>query len=61
MKRRHSDYVPTQKAHSDVDADKEIQRLKDELHKKDTELQVVRVQKVSVHSGWHVLAEKQPA
>ncbi|CAF0967731.1 unnamed protein product [Adineta steineri] len=45
MHRRHPEYDPNRKREHDVDIEKEIQRLKDELHSKETELQLIKVQK----------------
>ncbi|CAF2033481.1 unnamed protein product [Rotaria magnacalcarata] len=45
INRRHPDYDPNRRREHDVDVEKEIQRLKDELHKKDVELQSIRIQK----------------
>ena len=47
MTRRHPDHDPIRRREHDVDAEKEIQRLKDELNRKDTDLQLIRVQRVS--------------
>jgi hypothetical protein len=46
MTRRHPDYHPSKRREHDVDVEKETQRLKDELNKKDNELQLIKVQKV---------------
>jgi hypothetical protein len=46
MTRRHPDYIPSKRREHDVDVEKETQRLKDELNKKDNELQLIKVQKV---------------
>ncbi|CAF4388574.1 unnamed protein product [Rotaria socialis] len=46
INRRHPDYDPNRRREHDVDVEKEIQRFKDELHKKDVELQSIRIQKV---------------
>ncbi|CAF0919113.1 unnamed protein product [Rotaria sordida] len=45
IKRRHPDYDPSKRREHDIDVEKEIQCLKDELNKKDTELQMIKVQK----------------
>jgi glycerol-3-phosphate cytidylyltransferase-like family protein len=46
LARRHPGYEPSRIVEHDVDTTKEMQRLKDELNKKETELQVTRVQQV---------------
>ena len=46
MQRRHPEYDSGRKREHDVDSEKEMQRLKDELHSKETELQLIKVQKV---------------
>ena len=46
MSRRHPDYDQSRRREHDVDSAKEIQHLKDQLMKKDNELQLVRAQKV---------------
>jgi hypothetical protein len=46
MRRRHPDYEPRRRREHDVDVEKDIQRLKDELNKKETELQLIKAQKV---------------
>jgi hypothetical protein len=48
MKRRHPDYDPSRRREHDVDIEKEIHRLKDELNKKDHEFQLMKAQKVCV-------------
>ncbi|UJR37708.1 hypothetical protein I4U23_030403 [Adineta vaga] len=45
MTRRHPHYDPNKRRERDVDVEKEIQRLKDELNKKENELQLIKVQK----------------
>ncbi|UJR08525.1 hypothetical protein I4U23_012788 [Adineta vaga] len=45
MQRRHPEYDSSRKREHDVDSEKEMQRLKDELHSKETELQMIKVQK----------------
>ncbi len=51
MHRRHPEYDPNRRREHDVDIEKEIQRLKNELHTKETELQLIKVQKVwEIHS-----------
>ncbi|CAF0822227.1 unnamed protein product [Adineta ricciae] len=47
MQRRHPEYDSGRKREHDVDSEKEMQRLKDELHSKETELQLVKVQKTA--------------
>ncbi|CAF1261958.1 unnamed protein product [Rotaria sp. Silwood1] len=47
INRRHPDYDYSKRREHDVDIEKEIQRLKDELNKKDTELQIIKVQKTA--------------
>ena len=46
MARRHPNYDPNKRRERDVDVEKEIQRFKDELNKKENELQLIKVQKV---------------
>jgi hypothetical protein len=46
MQRRHPEYDPSRRREHDVDVEKEIHRLKDELNKKNNELQIVKGQKV---------------
>ncbi len=46
MSRRHPDYDFTRRREHDVDVEKQIQLLKDQLNKKDNELQLIKVQKV---------------
>ncbi len=46
MARRHPDYDFTRRREHDVDVEKQIQHLKDQLNKKDNELQLVKVHKV---------------
>lgn len=46
MSRRHPDYDHTRRREHDVDSAKEIQHLKDQLMKRDNEVQLVRAQKV---------------
>lgn len=46
LHRRHPEYDTHNRREHDVDIEKEIQRLKEELNNKQTELQVVKVQKV---------------
>lgn len=46
MARRHPNYDPSRRRERDVDVEKEIQRFRDELNKKENELQVIKVQKV---------------
>ena len=48
LSRRHPDYDASRRREHDVDAEKEIQRLKDALNKKDNDLQLVKVQKVNL-------------
>ncbi|CAF4122767.1 unnamed protein product [Rotaria sp. Silwood2] len=45
INRRHPDYDASRRREHDIDAEKETQRLKDELNKKETELQMIKVQK----------------
>ncbi|CAF0800499.1 unnamed protein product [Adineta ricciae] len=45
MARRHPNYDPNKRRERDVDVEKEIQRFKDELNKKENELQLIKVQK----------------
>jgi hypothetical protein len=46
MARRHPDYDFTRRREHDVDVEKLIQSLKDQLNKKDNEVQLAKVQKV---------------
>lgn len=46
MNRRHPDYDHSRRREHDVDSAKEIQHLKEQLMKKDNEVQLVRAQKV---------------
>ena len=46
MNRRHPDYQAVRRVERDVDAEKQIQRLRDELTKKELELQGIRAMKV---------------
>jgi hypothetical protein len=46
MTRRHPDYDFTRRREHDVDVEKQIQHLKDQLNKKDNELQLVKAHKV---------------
>lgn len=46
MHRRHPEFDSNRKREHDVDLEKENQRLKDDLHNKETELQSIKVQKV---------------
>jgi hypothetical protein len=46
MHRRHPEYDPDRRREHDIDIEKENQRLKTELQSKDTELQMIKVQKV---------------
>ncbi|CAF0757494.1 unnamed protein product [Adineta steineri] len=45
IKRRHPDYDSSRRREHDVDIEKDIQHLKDQLNKKENELQLVKVQK----------------
>lgn len=45
MHRRHPEFDSNRKREHDVDLEKENQRLKDDLHNKETELQLIKVQK----------------
>ena len=46
MSRRHPDYDFSRRREHDVDVEKEIRHLKDQLTKKDNELHLVKAQKV---------------
>ena len=46
MHRRHGDLDPNRRREHDVDMEKEIQRLRDELKAKENDMQVMKVQKV---------------
>lgn len=46
IKRRHPDYDYIRPREHDVDVEKEVQRLKDDLNKKEIELQVLKAEKV---------------
>lgn len=46
MTRRHPDYDGTRRREHDIDAEKQNQHLKDELHKKNKELHEIKSQKV---------------
>ncbi|CAF0756953.1 unnamed protein product [Adineta steineri] len=45
IKRRHPDYDSSRRREHDVDIEKDIQHLKDQLNKKENELQLIKVQK----------------
>lgn len=46
LSNRHKDFVPTSRTEKDVELAKEIQRLKDELMRKENDFQTIRTQKV---------------
>ena len=46
MHRRHADLDPNRRREHDVDMEKEIQRLRDDLKGKENDMQVMKVQKV---------------
>jgi hypothetical protein len=63
--RRHPEYDPDRRREHDVDVEKEVQRLRNDLQSKETELQLIKLQKVCekkifINTVWRYKTRPEP-